>query len=462
MSNLIFGVDSHRITEDGVLREDWPNGWPNPLDDNFDLFVKDCMKFNSDMFYYNGSSEGIRRWVSDAQTNHLYKIFCLFGSTYNKHIDSLDYVVKSIDKISDDEKYIYTIQLHGSGMLNYSYFKQFGLKISDTVLEDCRNGQAKILLHELKEGHGFNLTRVKEFFEHNAEVLNIPLDSFAFLDGNYMTPKLQSTYGTKGFCQFAWEEHSPELGEHEPVVEPTREQQRIDEIVNKQYKPYHFVCLNRRSRSHRIRLVTHIANRWPDKFLFSHLENFNVNVECFNDTNIRGGSPVDDLIDQGILTKELYLKFPFKLDVDASVNDTQLNPELMSKAYINVTTETMFFENNTQFFSEKVFKPILFIQPFILVGSYNSLQLLRDMGYKTFHPIINEEYDKQEDAFRRMDMILDEIDRLSNFTHDQMKQLVYDCKDILIHNLENIKYRRREGIADKVLIRQLQEWIDGC
>jgi hypothetical protein len=230
-------------------------------------------------------------------------------------------------------------------------------------------------------------------------------------------------------------------------------------IENKEKMPFHFISLNRRPRQHRLRLVTHILNNWKDKFIFS-CDTFPINsIECFDNTGIDCCTHIDDLIREKKLTKELYLQFPFILDVPMEVNDTHLQPSLLSKAYVNITTETMFYESETIFFSEKIFKPILFMQPFIIVGPYSSLSLLKGMGYKTFHPFINESYDLEQNPSRRMEMILEEIKRLSKFTHDEMAELVYNCRDILEHNLTHIKIRRKSLRPMHELVEQLKKWV---
>ena len=52
--------------------------------------------------------------------------------------------------------------------------------------------------------------------------------------------------------------------------------------------------------------------------------------------------------------------------------------------------------------TEKTFKCILNLQPFIIVGSARSLELLHFLGYKTFSDIINERYDDETNPYKRM------------------------------------------------------------
>ena len=187
--------------------------------------------------------------------------------------------------------------------------------------------------------------------------------------------------------------------------------------------------------------------RWADKILFS--------CDSFPYNHHR------DLIHSGQLTKKMHDALPIILDVSMDVNDTHVRSRMQSLAYINLTSETMFFDTDTTFLSEKIFKPIIFMQPFIVVGPHHTLQRLKDMGYQTFSPLINESYDNEKDPMKRLDLIYEEIERLTNLSHQQMQDLVFDTKEILFHNFENIKNRRNQLVKEKQLFIDLQEWVNG-
>lgn len=109
------------------------------------------------------------------------------------------------------------------------------------------------------------------------------------------------------------------------------------------------------------------------------------------------------------------------------------------KALFSVVTDTFFFNSNPRFITEKTLKPIAFKHPFILVAPPNSLQELLDIGYKTFHPYIDESYDKETDDSKRMLMIVKEIDRLCNLEGKQLLEFKEHLLKIVDHNY-NILY----------------------
>jgi hypothetical protein len=74
---------------------------------------------------------------------------------------------------------------------------------------------------------------------------------------------------------------------------------------------------------------------------------------------------------------------------------------LYKNSWLSIVTESSFFKyENSIFISEKTFKPIACMQPFIIVGSRGTLKYLRKLGYKTFDPFIDESYDDLDDQHR--------------------------------------------------------------
>ena len=108
--------------------------------------------------------------------------------------------------------------------------------------------------------------------------------------------------------------------------------------------------------------------------------------------------------------------------------------KLYEDSYFSVVSETYFFKNIGRTFTEKTFKPILYKHPFILMSNPNSLPLLRELGYRTFHPFIDESYDNETNNTKRLRMILDEVERLSNLSDDELIEFIDHVKEITIHN----------------------------
>ena len=56
------------------------------------------------------------------------------------------------------------------------------------------------------------------------------------------------------------------------------------------------------------------------------------------------------------------------------------------------------------------------------------------MGYKSFEPFINQEYDKEENNGKRLKMIFDECERIREMDSKSMLDYIKTKREILEHN----------------------------
>ena len=157
----------------------------------------------------------------------------------------------------------------------------------------------------------------------------------------------------------------------------------------------------------------------------------------------------EKLLDEGYVSyqpKELYLDTNFKKPSESedstgfdSVSNSQWfnsGNEYYIDSYFNIVTET-FFEEPALRFSEKIYKPIIYRQPFILYSTPFSLRQLRSVGYKTFGDFIDESYDEIQDHEKRLDALNEEVKRLCSLSLDELHNQYVKMKDILDSNFEN-------------------------
>ena len=86
-------------------------------------------------------------------------------------------------------------------------------------------------------------------------------------------------------------------------------------------------------------------------------------------------------------------------------NDHSLNvePKYFMGSYCNIVLESQFDydQSGGTLLSEKTFKPIKHGQMFFIAGGAGSLQVLRDMGYKTFDSVLDNRYDTEKNNTKR-------------------------------------------------------------
>lgn len=137
-----------------------------------------------------------------------------------------------------------------------------------------------------------------------------------------------------------------------------------------------------------------------------------------------------------IIFKELFVPEP-KLSIDQkdikgtlSAHD---NLSLYTSSFLHVVTETVFYENKLHL-TEKIFKPIVAMRPFILVGAVQNLKYLKSYGFKTFDQWIDESYDNEPDPDLRIKKIVAEIEKLCKLSDRQLQTLLDEMQEVLEYN----------------------------
>ena len=142
----------------------------------------------------------------------------------------------------------------------------------------------------------------------------------------------------------------------------------------------------------------------------------------------------DNTLQQDMLSFEMQMPFNCDQLTDQEHNNHKLiHEEYFNQAYFNYVVETH-FDNDTIFLTEKTFKPILNLQPFVIVGNPGSLRLLKDLGYKTFDTVIKEEYDNIINHKDRMSQILKISFDLTNLSHKHHMRIQQIISQSLQHN----------------------------
>jgi hypothetical protein len=182
-----------------------------------------------------------------------------------------------------------------------------------------------------------------------------------------------------------------------------------------------FNCLNRVNREHREFFVIKLIESGLYKYgMVSH--------NAINYDYWRGWYEPAETIDRAEKLLPLIID-----DADFNNNKSmQFNPDLYLNSWVSVITETHATEEAHNFFiSEKTWKPIYAMHPFMILGHKGTLARLHEMGYKTFDGLIDEGYD-QRPFFLRADAIINNLQFL-HMVKDKM-QWFADCKDICLHN----------------------------
>ncbi|MDB4348966.1 hypothetical protein OAA64_01430 [bacterium] len=311
-------------------------------------------------------------------------------------------------------------------------------------LKHVRKGNCKILIINHMEGWNHN-GFFKIFIDAIITKYKLSYKNFVILSGNMQ----KTEYGVPTIYYNWWEHH------HAPVNNPGiydygREGLYHQTRLQRKNK---FLCLNRRAHWHRIVLAALMLEHKEKGILTSHkiTDNsdglWNKNIDVLKEyLACSEADGIEEFNNIELKIKELEKQLPIQYYDDGfdCNNDNPTMDQHLTKfydSYLHIVSET-YLENGQTFFSEKIFKPIMHFQPFILIGSHNDLQALRSLGYKTFEGIIDETYDTIESPFVRLATAYNEIVRIINLSNDELEKMYIDCQDILIHNYWHWVYRQ--------------------
>lgn len=342
--------------------------------------------------------------------------------------------------IGDNSPYIFATAV-GYGPYEYTdlYINQKSIfeYLPEKLLTDLRNKQALLLLDQSVEG--YSDTRLWSWFHDKCVQYNLNPESIMYSTGdqsctdsynkwcatNYNGPKLLVFPSTTLFF----------------YVKRRRDWDNInvdfDDIIEhkKNHSPkYLYDCFMLRPRPHRILTYLHLFNsnladkgnigmsdisEWGNSFNMSNLEFYSLPKDIVSKLPVNSTArKIEHQNDSEITGYHDYAE--------------RLLTTMYKNSWVTLVVETTFFKHDTIFISEKTLKPIACMQPFILVGSTGTLKYLKKLGYKTFHPIIDESYDDIEDDGKRLEMIMNEIKKIENIT-DKISWME-SMRDILEHN----------------------------
>lgn len=110
-------------------------------------------------------------------------------------------------------------------------------------------------------------------------------------------------------------------------------------------------------------------------------------------------------------------------------------PSVCHNYQIEIISETDAFSNF--WFTEKTARCLALGKPFVLVAAPGSLDQLQSMGFNTFAPIINEDYDQAKSPTQRINRLLSSLQVVYNSSNKS--ELIHKLYQIAAENIEIYK-----------------------
>jgi hypothetical protein len=119
-------------------------------------------------------------------------------------------------------------------------------------------------------------------------------------------------------------------------------------------------------------------------------------------------------------------------------------------AFWHVVTETVFYYDKLHL-TEKIFKPIVSKQPFMLLAAPGNLAYLRSYGFKTFDSVIDESYDLIQDNDARVEAVVNQLHWYCNLTPGEKTDIITQLEPVIQYNFDHFYGEFRYIITRELL-----------
>jgi hypothetical protein len=120
----------------------------------------------------------------------------------------------------------------------------------------------------------------------------------------------------------------------------------------------------------------------------------------------------------------------------------------------HIVTETVFYYDKLHL-TEKIFKPIVSKQPFMLLAAPGNLAYLKRYGFKTFDSVIDESYDSIQDNDARIEAVVRQLYWYCNLSDDEKTNVMRAIEPVVSHNFHHF-YGEFRHIITKELISNIK------
>lgn len=191
-------------------------------------------------------------------------------------------------------------------------------------------------------------------------------------------------------------------------------------------RPYKFLFLNGRARSHRKKLL-HRLESVLDQAIWTNLDNTHGEpIQLLDPTYEFDFYKSNTAIkDAGFVKYQLF---------NNDWGEIYLNSKPYTDTYFSVVTETV-FDYPYSFRTEKIWKPIAIGHPFIAVANSGYYRDLHQLGFKTFGNLIDESFDTISNNQERLERIAQTVEWLCR---QDLASFIKECYNICKYNQQHL------------------------
>jgi len=190
---------------------------------------------------------------------------------------------------------------------------------------------------------------------------------------------------------------------------------------------YLFLAYNRKPRDHRVSFVNKLINTKLNNLGILTLGNDNSTIYSNSNLKITLNEEPDDFAKEGNWGMGNHFGVPHDIH-------SLGNMEYWNHHFLNIVGETEFNPWDNMFITEKTWKPIIGLRPFVLNGQTKIYKYLRDNGFKTFNYYFNGIELEDIPEYEVHDSIISVIKYLATLDKTEILTMYNDMLPALIHN----------------------------
>jgi hypothetical protein len=314
-------------------------------------------------------------------------------------------------------------------------------RINPLFLSDLQNGKALLLIDQSVEG--YSARWLWDWFHAKCRKYKISPSAIVYMTGDQSCAdtyekwctlhrpakklKVIPSISLSTFVHKHYMRHNLQIDFDDILKHKTENKDKI----------YLYDCTNKRPRNQRVFNFLHLLHN-------DLLDEGNISMPAqdtwnewivLDENNLKENgldiSVVEKLNQPNILPREAKYNYTPEITHYFSYVERILD-DMYRNSWVSLVVESSYYQREySVFISEKSFKPIAAMQPFITVGSKGTLAYLRKLGFKTFHPFIDESYDEMNDT-ERFQGIMNALKKIKAI--EDKSAWLESMRDILVHN----------------------------
>ncbi len=369
--------------------------------------------------------------------------------------DVMELEIVEVKDFDFKSKFSYFVHVHHNQPL---WAKNLDV-IPRKILDEVRSGNGKLIFDNTLEGKSIEGDEFLNPFYESIDKLKLPTENIYFITNNLIAEKTHQDYDRENkinIISVMWNVFDIQRlkGEKNLPMKVRADMEYKYKSVNI-FKIKHFLKINRTNRDERDIFMLFLnfeklldkclvsfpeLHKWPDYPDMFYKYTQNENIE-----DLKSQLPFD--IDETDETNH----GPAGLGKGMFNADLPFDPIHYRDTFISIVMGAFPFDTSGYHLHSSTFNPMYCGHPIIQFAPYKTLDVMKQYGFKTFDKWWDESYDNEKDDWKRLQMIMDLVLKLSDYDEKDLLNMYEDMRETLQHNINIIEdYDIKTNLYDRI------------